>query len=217
MNKLNVDGNHVAQKGYITDELGGYALDWLKKERDPKKPFFLYLSHKAVHSDPMPPPRYASIQLTRANFALPRAPPARPKTTRGQADVGLYISATPGTASIFYNSDMKMTEGYLRSYYDDAVRRRRRVGEILAYLRANKLEKDTMIAYSSSDNGFLIGDHGLIDKRNAYEGSVRVPMVALGARARPRRADQCGRIRNLDFAPTFLNLAGATARRSSKD
>src|SRR5947209_16654844 len=39
---LNVDGKRVPQKGYITDELTGYALDWmatLPKEQ----PYFLYL------------------------------------------------------------------------------------------------------------------------------------------------------------------------------
>ena len=38
---LNVDGQHVPQKGYITVELSDYAMDWLTKQRDPAKPFFL--------------------------------------------------------------------------------------------------------------------------------------------------------------------------------
>jgi hypothetical protein len=49
----------VAQNGYLTDELTDYAMAWLEKERDPDKPFFLYLGHKAVHADLPPPPRYA--------------------------------------------------------------------------------------------------------------------------------------------------------------
>ncbi|HCW61171.1 MAG TPA: acetylglucosamine-6-sulfatase, partial [Sphingobium sp.] len=35
---LNVDGKAVPQQGYITDELTDYAMNWLQKERDPKKP-----------------------------------------------------------------------------------------------------------------------------------------------------------------------------------
>src|SRR5689334_17243564 len=42
---LNVNGKTVDQKGYITDELTDYAMDWLEHGRDPHKPFFLYLSH----------------------------------------------------------------------------------------------------------------------------------------------------------------------------
>lgn len=52
-NGLNVNGKRVQQKGYITDELTDYALDWLS-QREGDKPFMLYLSHKAVHIDIAP-------------------------------------------------------------------------------------------------------------------------------------------------------------------
>jgi N-acetylglucosamine-6-sulfatase len=39
-NGLNVDGQAVAQRGYITDELTDYALDWLKG-RSATRPFLL--------------------------------------------------------------------------------------------------------------------------------------------------------------------------------
>ena len=64
---LNVDGQRVPQKGYITDELTDYAVDWLKS-RGGDKPFFLYLSHKAVHANFTPAARhagrYADVQIT---------------------------------------------------------------------------------------------------------------------------------------------------------
>ncbi len=43
VNQLNINGEHVPQKGYITDELTDYALDYLS-ERPSDNPFFLYLS-----------------------------------------------------------------------------------------------------------------------------------------------------------------------------
>ena len=60
-NKINVNGEQVNQQGYITDELTDYALDWLnKREASPAadKPFFLYLSHKAVHANFAPAKRH---------------------------------------------------------------------------------------------------------------------------------------------------------------
>ena len=45
-----MNGKPVPQKGYITDELTDYALEWLRG-RDRSRPFFLYLSHKGVHND----------------------------------------------------------------------------------------------------------------------------------------------------------------------
>ena len=52
---LNIDGKHVQYKDstYITDLLTDLSLDWLKK-RDKNKPFFMYLSHKAVHEKEAP-------------------------------------------------------------------------------------------------------------------------------------------------------------------
>jgi N-acetylglucosamine-6-sulfatase len=47
---FNVNGRRVPQRGYITDELTDYALGWLDSRKS-RKPFFLYVSHKAVHSD----------------------------------------------------------------------------------------------------------------------------------------------------------------------
>src|SRR5437764_6328122 len=47
---LNVDGRRVPQKGYITNELTDYALEWLRTVK-PGRPYFLYLSHKAVHAE----------------------------------------------------------------------------------------------------------------------------------------------------------------------
>ena len=44
-------------------------------------------------------------------------------------------------------------------------------------LAENGLEEDTLVVFTS-DNGFLFGDHGLIDKRNAYQPSVLVPFIA---------------------------------------
>jgi arylsulfatase A-like enzyme len=59
-----------------------------------------------------------------------------------------------------------------------------------------------------SDNGFSLGEHGLIDKRHAYEESIRIPMVAWGPGMVPagRRAEDI--VRNIDIAPTVLALAG---------
>uniref|UniRef100_UPI0030EC1B38 sulfatase-like hydrolase/transferase n=1 Tax=Symmachiella dynata TaxID=2527995 RepID=UPI0030EC1B38 len=57
--KLNVDGESVPQKGYITDELTDYALDWLNGIKGQDKPFFMYLSHKGVHGMFHPAERHA--------------------------------------------------------------------------------------------------------------------------------------------------------------
>ena len=57
---LNVDGQSVPQKGYITDELTDYAIDWLNGSvKGSDQPFFMYLSHKGVHGMFHPAERHA--------------------------------------------------------------------------------------------------------------------------------------------------------------
>jgi N-acetylglucosamine-6-sulfatase len=69
---LNINGKHenYDDSTYITDLLTTHAIDWLKN-RNKSKPFFLYLSHKAVHSPVTPAKRHAGMyrQVTNAQFA----------------------------------------------------------------------------------------------------------------------------------------------------
>jgi arylsulfatase A-like enzyme len=101
---------------------------------------------------------------------------------------------------------MKMTD-YMKYYFGTLSAVDDSLGRIFAYLKKNHLEKDTLVVFTS-DNGFLLGDHGLIDKRNAYEASVRVPLVMWEPGTVPAGTVNTGRVRGLDFAPTFLDMAG---------
>jgi len=205
---LNVDGREVQQKGYITDELTGYALDWLERGRDASKPFFLYLSHKAVHSEAKPPERYAK-QYADLDIKLPASMANTEENNRGKP---MWVRNQRNSwhgADFLYHTDQPLTE-YVREYYRTLSPVDESLGKILGYLRKNGLEKDTLIVFYS-DNGFLFGDHGLIDKRNAYEPSVRVPMIAYAPGLLPKGVVNPVRVRNLDLAPTFLDVAKVPA------
>ena len=201
---LNVDGTVVKRTGYITDELTDYAMNWLEKGRDTSKPFFLYLSHKAVHSDPLPPERYKT-QYSKLDIKLPASMANTPENNAGKP---LWVQNQRNSwhgADFPYHTDNPMTE-QVRDYYrtlspvDDSL------GRIMAYLKKNKLDKNTMVVFYS-DNGFMIGEHGLIDKRNAYEPSVRVPMIVWAPGMVPKGVTNPAVVRNLDLAPTFLDIA----------
>ena len=58
------------------------------------------------------------------------------------------------------------------------------------------------------DNGFMWGEHGLIDKRAAYEESIRVPLLAYfpGRFGAGISVDDI--VTNVDIAPTILSVAG---------
>ncbi|MEI8070209.1 MAG: sulfatase [Planctomycetota bacterium] len=83
----------------------------------------------------------------------------------------------------------------------------RNIGRVLKYLDTTGLAKDTIVIYSS-DQGFYLGEHGWYDKRWMYDESLRMPLVVRwpGLIQPGLVTDQL--VQNLDFAPTFLALAG---------
>jgi len=69
-------------------------------------------------------------------------------------------------------------------------------------------ERRTTLAFFLSDNGYLWGQHGLINKRYPYSRSIRIPMFARWpGHLRPGRID-ARMVANVDLAPTILQAAG---------
>jgi hypothetical protein len=67
---------------------------------------------------------------------------------------------------------------------------------------------NTVIIYIS-DNGFFRGEHGLGDKRAAYEESCRLPfMIYQPGNSASLAQIKTQMVSNLDIAPTILDLAG---------
>ncbi len=83
------------------------------------------------------------------------------------------------------------------------------VGRILDWLDSHGLRDNTLVIYTS-DQGFFLGDHGMYDKRFMYEASSRMPFLARWPGVITPGATSAALAVNCDFAPTFLNLAGAT-------
>ena len=81
----------------------------------------------------------------------------------------------------------------------------RNVGRVIDYLREKGLLDNTLIVYTS-DQGFYMGEHGWFDKRFMYEESFRTPLLIYmpGGKHGVNR----DMVQNIDYAPTFLDLAG---------
>jgi arylsulfatase A-like enzyme len=77
------------------------------------------------------------------------------------------------------------------------------VGRVLDALERSGASRNTLVVYTS-DQGFFLGDHGWFDKRFMYEESLRMPLLVRFPGSVP-----AGSVNdNLDFGPTFLDLAG---------
>lgn len=202
---LNMNGERIEQKGYITDELNGYAMDWLKTQNG-QQPFFLYLSHKAVHADFIPAERHAD-QYSDVEMV---APETMANTEENYTGKPMWVKNQRNSwhgVDFPYHSDLDFLE-YHRRYNQTLTAVDDGIGEIVAHLEAQGLLENTIVILMG-DNGFMFGEHGLIDKRNAYEESMRVPLIAMGGpTAKGQVVDDV--VANIDIAPTFLTLAGVT-------
>jgi len=81
----------------------------------------------------------------------------------------------------------------------------RNIGVVLKYLEDNNLLENTLIVYTS-DQGFYMGEHGWFDKRFMYEESFRTPLFMRLPGGKKGTVKQL--VQNIDYAPTFLELAG---------
>lgn len=203
---LNVDGQSVPQKGYITDELTDYAIDWLNSSvKDSGRPFFMYLSHKGVHGMFYPAKRHAGRY---ENKPLP-VPKTMANTPENYKDKPMWLKNQRNSwhgVDFAYHQDTDIAEHY-RLYCEALLSVDESIARVRQWLADNGLAENTLVMYMG-DNGFQWGEHGLIDKRTAYEASMRVPLLGVCPKLWPagKRVEQV--VANIDIGPTMLAAAG---------
>lgn len=96
---------------------------------------------------------------------------------------------------------------YLRDYLRCIKSIDDQVGRLIDYLEKEGLMDNTIIVYTS-DQGFYMGEHGWFDKRFMYEESFRTPLIIRYPQAIKAGSKTDALVQNIDYAPTFLSLAG---------
>jgi N-acetylglucosamine-6-sulfatase len=207
---LNIDGKVEKTTGYITDLLNDHAIRFLKAEH--QKPFVLYLAHKAVHGPFTPAERHKNLYsdapfkpAASAHDSLEGKPAlTRPLESNDAAKQPKGKKAAQNAAP---------GSGAARSQLRALAAVDEGVGQILDALLQTKQLDNTLIVFTS-DNGFFWGEHGLADKRWAYDESIRDPLLM-----RYPKLIQPGTVfeqfvLNIDLAPTFLELGQASVPKS---
>jgi arylsulfatase A-like enzyme len=108
-----------------------------------------------------------------------------------------------------YHSEWPVVE-YRRDYYETLASVDDSLGRIIDWVESSDQADNTYIVFLS-DNGFMFGEHGLIDKRNAFEESMRIPLIIWGPGLSRTGATETASVSMLDIAPTLIELAGAQA------
>ena len=202
---INDNGRRVPQDGYITTLLTKHAIKFLKQQTDREKPFFLYLSHKAVHGPFTPEPMYENT-LKETPFELPASSERHANNQLNRPRWLLDQRNSWHGMDFPLHSDTSI-EAFYKSYCEALRSVDDSIGAVMEQLKTMGIFDDTLVIYMG-DNGYLFGEHGLIDKRVAYETSSRVPMlmqcpsIIQGATV----VDQV--VANIDIAPTVLEAMG---------
>jgi arylsulfatase A-like enzyme len=121
----------------------------------------------------------------------------------GPRDAALHTANLKGKDLVRWKYQ-RYAKNYLRALkgVDESVAR------LQATLAELDLDENTVVIYSS-DQGFYIGDHGWFDKRWMYEESLKMPFIVKWPGTVKPGSRNHNLIQNLDYAETFLEMAGA--------
>jgi N-acetylglucosamine-6-sulfatase len=196
---LNEDGKVAKVRGYTTDILADRAVEFIRRSHE--KPFLLYLAHKAVHGLWTPAERHKGLF---AGQPITH-PPNTKDTLEGKPVLQRKIDARPpiGLATEVIEKLVRAQLGTLAAV-DEGV------GRLIETLEQTRQVDNTVVIFTS-DNGYFWGEHRLVEKRPAYEESIRIPLLMRYPRlVKPGTLlDQL--VLNVDLAPTLLEIGGLAA------
>ena len=195
------NGLSIDDRGYETFLLADEASRWIR-ERDPKRPFFLYMPFIAPHT-PLDAPedlkaKYADLEDDRK--------PARSKNTdqtRQIAQLMLQSSARPLYAAVVDAMDQA-------------------VGRVLATLDEQGIADDTIVLFFSDNGGAAYATGGADNvplrggKGDTFEGGIRV----VATMRWPGKISAGTKLESImsvmDLFPTLAEAAGVEARNTRK-
>src|SRR5262245_2018522 len=209
--------------GYVTDLFMDRAIGFATRAR--KKPFMLYIGHKAVHPQILqrddgsvdnstnqgfvPAPRHrgryaGKIFRRRANFGFS----AQDRAGKPVLAAAIDAKHAPGIMRQFSPEDLdeQVSEATIQARAEMMLAVDEGLGRLRAALDEKGLFENTLFVFMS-DNGSFFGEHGLsIERRFPYEESIKSPLI-LSHRAaiEPRRVDAFAL--SIDIAPTLLEAA----------
>ncbi|MBV3303451.1 sulfatase [Parabacteroides distasonis] len=226
--RINTNGEWIQYKDstYVTDLLTEHAILFMKNQKQADKPFFVYLSHKGVHDNFSAAKRHKDCYKDK-ELVLPQTintpyygvkdlPTIHEKTGKAASGKDYYgEKMSPNWVKnqreswhgVDYSYHGRPWDVQVRKYCETLRSVDESIGSVLDYLKEAGLDDNTLVIYMG-DNGFAWGEHGLIDKRQFYEESVRVPMLVRCPGLFEGGKVIENMVQNVDVAPTIMACAG---------
>lgn len=177
----------IADK-WVDDASADYAIDFLRENKD--RAFSLTVAFKSVHGPREPQADYKDAYAGENTKAVPNLQATAP--FREEA-----AQKRPGN----------QTNEKVRDYFRTLTSADRSLGRLLDTLDQLGLDKNTIVVFTS-DNGYYLGEHGLGDKRSAYDESMRLPFIIRSPFNNVKGRTIEPFVLNIDIAPTLLDYAG---------
>ncbi len=192
--------SHLPEHLHPTHWTASEAIRFLQ-DRDPSKPFFLWLSFARPHSPYDPPQVY---------YEMYRDHPALPEPYIGEWAAEFGVANDDVNAPFTRRSDREVRRARA-AYYGSITFIDHQIGRVLYELQHwDRAEYDNTFILFTSDHGDMVGDHFHWRKTYAYEGSARVPLLCRWPRGwdlpRGQAVDHVAELR--DVMPTLLDAAG---------
>ena len=195
-----VDGQEVpSRKAYISEEITDYAIEFMQENlaqgQEHRKPFCVYLSHRAGHPPFQSPEGIAGMYKDAGVEGI--LPDHVDPWWYGKANRNVFQGVMMGS---YYDQ--------YRRYCETLTAMDRDILRLLDFVDQEDLRDNTVVIYLG-DNGMQWGTHDCHGIREPYEESIKLPFIvrAPGLIADPGERRQQMAL-NLDIAPTLLDIAG---------
>ena len=173
------------------------SVDFLKKRGQDKKPFFMMISHYALHV------RNMSLKSTREKYLKILA--QENGIADGIPDISKFDSNASEMPKELSHLWEKANYAAMMEDMDTSV------GIVLEELKAQGLQENTYVIFSSDNGGGVSNAPLKGGKARMWEGGLRVPMIVAGPGI---DADsQCDKpVAQWDYLTTMHDLAGSAAK-----
>jgi choline-sulfatase len=191
---------HFRAKEYLRAR--GVARQAASKKQKAPQPFFLIASYHHPH-DPFWPPREFWDLYADEHIDIPEFPE---NLTESYSPMDRWLNHYHGCDKFLQLKDPKSLRCLRRAYYALVSYVDHKVGELLQTLEESGLDEDTFVIFLS-DHGDMLGEKGMVQKRNFYERSSRIPFIVRF----PNRQHAGMVVRQptslVDVLPTVLEMA----------
>lgn len=189
-------------KELYNDSLNVHNVEWKNKaalefiDENKKEPFFLYYSETVPHGP-------APWSMKKGKYF--RGLDTNPKfTSAGLVDADYsYLPTREEIKKELRGKNKKLAHAWLR-WFDHAV------GAVVKKLKAEGIYENTIIVITSDHGNYNGG------KTTLYESGTRVPLMMHWPNGIKPNSQYNELVQNIDFTPTFLDLAGVNLKKATK-